>query len=276
MEIFQKTPRFLIVLAVLLVFGLIRSPYEDRLREQFIEARLLLPPPGKTALSQMSQSVLIGTLGGLRSVAATILVLYAFDHWSDKNWSDLNRTYKMITNLEPRDETHWVSVIWHMGINATASVQYNESIPAFERERLFNEYAQEAIRMGEAGLEQLPDSVPIRLQLAEVYKEKLKDFCAAAQIYKDMLGLPGCPGYAVRFHGYFLAKCPGKEQEAYDHLMNLYRQGTKHHKASLLYSIKKMEEALKIPFPQRIPGKKLTHPAEELRKNELPGGIIIP
>ncbi len=276
MSFFRKTPRFLIVLAVLLVFGFIRGPFEDKLRKQFIEAQLLLPPPGKTTLSQMSQSALIGTLGGLRSVVATALVLFAFEDWSNKDWPSLKRNYIMITNLEPRDESHWVSVIWHMGINATASVQYNESIPAFERERLFNEYAQEAVRQGRSGLEQLPDSVLIRLQLAEVYKEKLKDFCGAAQLYKDMLGLPGCPRYAVRLHGYFLAMCPGKEQEAYDYLMNLYRQGDRHHTASLFHHIKEMEKALGIPFPQRIPDKTFTPPGEKQNEAVLPGGIKIP
>ncbi len=253
MPFFRKIPRPLLILAILVGFGLLRGPYEDGLRKQFIEARLLLPPPGRTAMSQMSQSALIGTLGGLRSLASTVLVLKAFDHFSNKEWADLNQCYKMITNLEPRDESHWASVIWHIGINATASVQFNESIPLFERKRLYHEYAQEAIRLGRAGLEQLPDSVPIRLQLAEVYKEKLKDYCASAQLYKEMVGLPGCPAYAVRFHGYFLAKCPGKEQEAYDYLMNLYRQGDKHHLPSLFVAIKKMEVALNIPSSQRIP-----------------------
>ncbi len=268
----------MLILAILLGFGSLRGPYEDGLRKQFIESRLLLPPPGRTAMTQMSQSALIGTLGGLRSLAATLLVLKAFDHFSNKEWAELNRCYKMITNLEPRDESHWVAVIWHVGINATASVQFNESIPLFERKRLYHEYAQEAIELGRVGLEQLPDSVPIRLQLAEVYKEKLKDYCAAAYLYKEMQGLPGCPAYAIRFHGYFLANCPGHEQEAYDHLMNLYRQGDRHHLPSLFVAIKKMELALKIPLPQRIPDRDELRPQRKSRSkgNLLPGGIKIP
>ena len=64
MPLFRKIPRPLLILAILVGFGLLRGPCEDGLRKQFIEARLLLPPPGRTAMSQMSQSALIGTLGG--------------------------------------------------------------------------------------------------------------------------------------------------------------------------------------------------------------------
>ena len=278
MSFFRKIPKPVLALVILLGFGLLRSPCEDSLRSKLIEARLLLPLPGHTAMQQMSQSALMGTLGGLRSLVATFLTLEAFEHWSNKEWDELNRTYAIITNLEPRDETHWVSVVWHIGINATASVQNNDDLPPFERERLFNQYALEAVRLGEAGLKQLPGSVLIRKQLGEVYREKLRDYCAAARVYKEMLGLPGCPPYAARFHGYFLAKCPGHEQEAYDYLMKLYRQSEDNHTQGLYKSIRDLEKALNIPPLQRIRFKARKNPARPQKngKKKLPGGIILP
>ena len=80
----------------------------------------------------------MGTLGGLRSLVATYLTLNAFEHFSTKSWDDLRANYLIITNLEPRDESHWVSVIWHIGINATANMEIDTRLPAFERERRFN------------------------------------------------------------------------------------------------------------------------------------------
>ena len=275
---FRKIPRPLLILVILVGFGLLRGPFEDGLRRRFIEERLLLPPPGHTVMQQMGQSALMGTLGGLRSLVATFLVLKAFDQFSHKEWEDLRRTYIIITNLEPRDETHWVSVVWHLGINATASVEFNESIPPFERQRLFTEYATEAVRLGESGLKQIPDSVAIRKQLAEVYREKLKDYCAAARVYKEMLGLPGCPGYALRFYGYFLADCPGNERKAYDYLMNLYRQGEKQRLPTLLIKIKKLETALNIPFSKRIPDEQVSRRSKKgnFKTQSNPPGIRIP
>jgi len=266
------------VLAALAVFGIVRAPLEDGVRDRLVAANLLLPPPAKGAFEQMSQSALIGTLGGLRSLVATFLTLEAYDHFSSKSWDQLRQAYLVITNLEPREEANWIAVIWHLGINATANMEIDETLPAFERKRRFNEYALQAIEMAEKGLEQLPQSSAIRLQLAEVYREKLKDNCAAARVYGDTIGLPGAPGFVRRFHGYFLARCPGKEQEAYDYLMGLYREGDEQHLPTLIKEIKNMEEKLGIPSPRRIPDGDPDRPKKTRKKpsNVLPGGIIVP
>jgi hypothetical protein len=277
-RLFQKVPRIVLVLAALAVFGIVRAPLEDGVRDRLVATNLLLPPPAKGAFEQMSQSALIGTLGGLRSLVATFLTLEAYDHFSSKSWDQLRQAYLVITNLEPREEANWVAVIWHLGINATANMEIDETLPAFERKRRFNEYALQAIEMAEKGLEQLPQSSAIRLQLAEVYREKLKDNCAAARVYGDTIGLPGAPGFVRRFHGYFLARCPGKEQEAYDYLMGLYREGDEQHLPTLIKEIKNMEEKLGIPSPRRIPDGDPDRPKKTRKKpsNVLPGGIIVP
>ena len=277
-RLFQKVPRIVLVLAALAVFGIVRAPLEDGVRDRLVAANLLLPPPAKGAFEQMSQSALIGTLGGLRSLVATFLTLEAYDHFSSKSWDQLRQAYLVITNLGPREEANWVAVIWHLGINATANMEIDETLPAFERKRRFNEYALQAIEMAEKGLEQLPQSSAIRLQLAEVYREKLKDNCAAARVYGDTIGLPGAPGFVRRFHGYFLARCPGKEQEAYDYLMGLYREGDEQHLPTLIKEIKNMEEKLGIPSPRRIPDGDPDRPKKTRKKpsNVLPGGIIVP
>ena len=129
-RLFQKIPRILPVLVLLALFGLLRGPVEDRLREDLVSAKLLTPPPAQGAFEQMGQSALMGTLGGLRSLVATFMTLEAFDHFSTKSWDDLRQSYQIITALEPRDETHWVSVIWHLGINATANMEIDERLPS--------------------------------------------------------------------------------------------------------------------------------------------------
>ena len=227
----------------------------------------------------MSQSALMGTLGGLRSLVATFLTLNAYEHFSTKSWDDLRANYLIITSLEPGDESHWVSVIWHIGINATANMELDERLPAFERERRFKEYAFQAIDLAERGISQIPDSVAIRLQVAEVYREKLKDDCATARVYGSIIGLPGEPVYARRFHGYFMARCPGREKEAYDYLIALYREGEQQRLPTLIKEIKNLEEKLGIPSPQRIPdGDPDRRPQKSTKKpaNVLPGGIVVP
>lgn len=249
----QKTPRWVLILACLALFGLVRTPFEDRIRTRMVADELLLPPPAQSAIQQMSQSALMGTLGGLRTLVSSYLVLQAFDHFTLKQWEELRQTYRIITSLEPGDENHWRDVVWHIGINATANMQSDESIPEFERNRRFYEYAISAIELAEEGIENNPLSSVIRQQLAEVYREKLKDNCETARVYGEMKGLADAPPYAKRFHGYFLAQCPGKEREAYEHLIKLYRLNEQNHLPSLIYWIKEMEKKLEIPFALRIP-----------------------
>lgn len=274
----QRVPRLILVILALALFGAVRAPIEDRLRGNLVAANLLLPPPGQGAFEQMSQSALMGTLGGLRSLVATFLTLEAYEHFSTKSWDELRLTYQIITNLEPRDESHWVSVIWHIGINATANMEIDTKLPAFERERRFKEYAFQAIELAERGIAQLPESATIRLQLAEVYREKLKDDCATSRVYGDIIGLPGEPAYARRFHGYFMARCPGKEKEAYAYLMGLYRESESQHLPTLIKEIKILEEKLRIPSPRRIPDADPDRPKKAPRRpaNVLPGGIVVP
>lgn len=274
----QRVPRLLLVLLLLAAFGVVRAPVEQRLRDRLVAANLLLPPPAQSAFEQMSQSALMGTLGGLRSLVATFLTLEAYDQFGVKAWDELRQTYQIITALEPRDETHWVSVIWHLGINATANMEYDERLPAFERQRRFQQYAFEAIDFAERGLEQIPESAAIRLQLAEVYREKLKDDCATSRVYGDMIGLPDAPGYVRRFHGYFMARCPGKEQQAYTYLIALYREGEHQHLPTLIKEIKTLEEKLGVPSPQRIPDADPDRPKKAPKRpaNVLPGGIVVP
>lgn len=278
-------PRFVPVLAGLVAFGLVRTPIEADLRDRLVAANLIQESVGSSAMGQMSQSALMGTLGGLRSLVATYLVLEAFDHFSYKEWDELRKNFLIATQLEPREETHWTQLVWHLGINATANMQTDLSLPKFERDRRGNQYALDAVEIGRKGLEQLPESVAIRLQMAEVYQEsKLNDPCQRARLYKEIVPLPGAPGYAERFHAYYLADCPGHEEEAYRLLMDLYRSDDRHHKGTLLDKIAELEKKLGIPREDWIPESKNPEAVPEAGENRgrgtkgdtLPGGIVIP
>jgi len=271
----RRLPRWLLVLAGLACFGLARGPFEERARAQLVEAHLLLPPLTEDAVQHLNQSALMGSLGGLRSLVSTYLSLKAFDHFSYKEWEDLRRTYRIVTSLEPRDENHWRDVVWHLGINATANMEIDESLPLFERRRRFDDYALSAVAFAEEGLVQNPESSLIRQQLAEVYREKLRDNCAAARVYGEMIGLPGTLGFIRRFHGYFMARCPGQEEEAYHYLFELYHEGEHQRLPTLIKELKILEEKLGIPYPQRIPDRDPDLRPQDLKQQNLDDGSLI-
>ena len=94
-----------------------------------------------------------------------------------------------------------------------------------------------------------------------------------------MIEFDDAPQYAERFHGYFLAKVPGKEQEAYNYLKGLYDEGEHQHLPTLIFEIRRLEEELKIPYPGRIPDDGPDANFSRPQKPSppvLPGGIVIP
>ena len=49
-----------------------------------------------------------------------------------------------------------------------------------------------------------------------------------------------------------MAKCPGREREAYDHLRRLYLEGDKQRLPTLINLLQDMEKRLDIPQGERI------------------------
>lgn len=274
----QKLPRWVSLLIALVIFGMIRTPLESTLRTQLVDSHLLSEPPARDTFMKLGQSTLMGTLGGLRPLVAVYLGLKAHNHFSYTEWDELDTTYGLITGLEPREEDHWVHWIWHIGINATANVQTSRNLTPRQRETEFNRYIQRAIQIGDDALKEHPRSADIRLQIAELYREKLKDPCEASRLYGEMIGLPDSLSYVERFHYYFMADCPGREKDAYEGLIRLYKKSENNHLPTLIVKIKKLEVLLKIPIHQWIPDQ---DPDELIRRQRrsgepLPGGIRLP
>jgi hypothetical protein len=49
-----------------------------------------------------------------------------------------------------------------------------------------------------------------------------------------------------------MAKCPGREREAYDYLRKLYEEGEKQRLPSLINLLRQMENKLEIPTTDRV------------------------
>jgi len=242
------------VIVLLLVAGLARVPWEKNISTQLTSAGLLLPPPGESLREQMGQSATLAALGGLRSLVSIYMTLHAHEAWQMTDWETLERDYRMITTMEPRDVDNWIRGGWHLWANASASIERNESIPAELRKKIQHEYIDKGIDFLHQGIRNNPESYKPWMELAFVLREKKKDYCGAAEAYREALKRPGAPRMTLRFVGYMLARCPGHEKEAYTYLRNLYDEGKEHRsKPSVITSLKVLEEKLDIPLIQRIP-----------------------
>jgi hypothetical protein len=140
-----------------------------------------------------------------------------------------------------------------MAWNAAVAAMQNEKQPS---EALRIRAQREYFRLGrdflERGILNNPDSYQLRVQLGIVLRDKFEDHCAAADAFLKAAVIPNAPSYCARFAGYEMAKCPGREREAYDHLRRLYLQGDKQRLPTLINLLQDMEKRLDIPQEERI------------------------
>ena len=250
MRILRKTA---ITLVMLMAFGLLRSPWERQVADRLEEANLLAPAPDTGIVNLIGQSASLAVLGGLRPLVAIYTTLHAYDAWQYREWDTVERDYGIIHQLAPDDIDAWVTGSWHLHTNASASFYMDETLPQATRERLAREWVLKGVARLKEAARMHPRSAALHKALADVYRQKLADYCLAAEHYKKAMEGEGGLEYLVRFYGYFLARCPGKEREAYDYLMALYRESERHHLPTLIQRIKELEEKLNIPAGQRIP-----------------------
>lgn len=275
---------WLLIVGLLLVFGLIRLPFETHLRKSLTESEMLVPSIGPDAMSQLRNSALVGTLGGLRPLIATYFLLASYHHFETNNWDENRNALVMVTFLEPNQESHWVDLVWHRGVNAVAYVQHRSRLPEFERELRAQKYTHDAIELGRKGLEYFPDAIKLRAQIAHVYKEKMKNFEGAAEMYQQMIDKPGAPMYTERFHAYYVYEIPGREWDAYHLLTDLYYESERNHLPTLRKMIITLQEKLDIPSPMWIPETDPDRLSEtrnqagpyKLPVFSMPGGVTIP
>lgn len=277
-KVWQKTG---LALLLVVLFGLLRVPFEDRLQSRLEADQLLTRPLAIGMIEQMGQSAFLATLGGTRALVAIYMSLLAYDAWEYQDWDRVETSFDVIYQLQPHDLQAWITGAWHQHTNASVNMEQRPDWREWKlpheqsREEARDRYIAKGIDILRDGVRNNPDSGKLYQEFAWTLWKKGKDPCAAADAYKKALNLPGSLGFTVRFHGYTLAECPGREREAYDYLKGLYNQGNKkHHLPSVIVSLKKLERQLDIPFILRIPD---PEPDEALRRqleqNSIDSGL---
>lgn len=254
-----------LICGILLLVGLIKMPLETGLQRNLQKDGFHPHPPETSLLEQVGVQSAIGLLGGLRYMVASFLELEAYGHWSalpEPRWEDLAETYDLVTLLQPRDDESWATMSWHLAYNA-ASWYRNDAkdISPSARQFMMRSYVERGRDLLERGIQWNPDSYLLHRDLASLYEFKLEDPCMAAEWYRRGSQLDDAPSFIYRFYAYNLAKCPGKEEDAYQVLMDLYEEGKRVllqnkvmiWKPTLIATIKELEVTLNIPEDQRIP-----------------------
>jgi hypothetical protein len=245
--------RQLIAIAMLLVFGAIRLPFERQLEQEGKAAFFHGAKFNLELRQRLGQMAFVAALAGFRAIVAEAVFLHAHVIWQDVDWAGMRVDFDAVTALQPRCILFWEQASWHMAYNASIAAHDDPKQP---REALRLKAQKDYWKIGEdyliRGIANNPDVATLYDRLGMLYRDKFQDHCKAADILAKGAKIKKAPVYMHRFVAYELAQCPGHEREAYDLLLTYYKRGEQERLPTLLKWLGILQEKLNVPADQKI------------------------
>lgn len=232
--------KFLVVLVVLVFFGWLRMPFEQRLSQQLTDAHLLSPSFDRESRASLSQKGFVASFGSLRPMLAAFTALSTTNYHGKSDWEGLEEAIDTTVLLDPYNAYYWDLGAWHLAYNASTSCLENEELPPLRRRWLFEDYINKGDQLYVRGIAANPDAVHLRLERARLWSSshKIEDYPKVAQILEKTLS--ECP-LSLRQHQrvradlfYTLLRIPERANEAYILGRKLYEESSKNHFPSLI------------------------------------------
>jgi hypothetical protein len=240
-------------LVLLCLFGAAVLPLQVLLQREAQAAHFQKTTLSINLRERIGQAGFLAALSGFRSPLAALLWIQAHTAWENTEWGRMAGLFETVTTLQPRSLPYWDMAAWHMAWNASVAALQNEKQPSEAlRIRAQRSYIQLGRDFLERGILNNPDRPQLHIQLGVLLRDKVEDHCAAAEEFLKASKFSDAPQYAARFAGYEMAKCPGREREAYDYLRKLYDEGEKQRLPSLINLLRQMEIKLDIPTNERV------------------------
>ena len=243
----------LLALLIILGFGAARLHFEQALTREHRAAYFHMAQLNLDMRERLGQMGFVAALSGFRAVIADLLWIQGHTAWERTQWGPMKLRFDTVTALQPRAVMFWDLAAWHLAWNASHAVRYDENQP---REALRLKAQREYFKLGEdfllRGIQNNPDKPFLYEKLGFLYREKFQDHAKAFEAYEQCARFPNAPEYCKRFALYELSQVPGREREAYDRLMALYRVGESERLPTLLKRIQELEEKLGVPPEERI------------------------
>lgn len=236
---------------VILLLGGLKLPVEEFATHYLRDVRLLSPPLDLNVRDNIGQMGFAASLGGLRSLVASITYLQAYEAWTNVQWAKVDSYFQLTTSLQPRYDKYWDEAAWHMAYNAASSYLNNPQLNAAVRGKFYHDHIQRGVDILNQGLRVLPDSARLWNTLAEVYERRVIDPQKAADCYMEVLRISKNRRYArLAGYQYALTRDPALLQKAYALLKDSY--DVKQRPPSLINALKQLEIQLQVPADQRI------------------------
>jgi hypothetical protein len=245
--------RFGAVAILLLAFGAARVPLESALTREHHAASFGNVQLNLGMRERIGQLGFLAALSGFRSLVADFLWIEAYAAWERVEYGRMKLLFDTVTSLAPRNVNFWDMSSWHMAYNASNAAMEDRKQPRLVlRKKAQREYFLLGKDYAERGIANIPDSYVLHQSLANIYKLKLEDHCAASAEFAKSAACPNAMTYLKRFAAYEMFDCPGHEREAWQMLRKLYDMGPGERLPSLETKLKAIEEKLQLPAEQRV------------------------
>jgi hypothetical protein len=219
-----------------------------------------IPEIGRKELEPtLGQGVLLGVLGGLRTVVADFAWIRSYVFWERRDRPGCEAFMRTACTLDPHARYFWENAGLRIGLDmAHWEIRRRggyAKVPTETQERLFRQYGRRGVDVLEEGLAHARNRTALLLAAGFLAEGKLKDFTLAANYYRQAADAADTPWYAARFCADFDWNA-GRKLEAYrwyrDYWLTRMRPRMDGSPDDLA-RLREMEKELKISLLERIP-----------------------
>jgi len=226
----------------------------------WIKVRPCIPEIGRKELEPtLGQGVLLGIMGGLRTVVADLTWIRSYVLWERKDRPGCEALMRTACALDPYSRYFWENTGYAIGYDlAHWEIRKRGGygkVPKETQDRLFRTYARRGLDVIDEGLKYSKNKVSLLLCAAQMSDMKLGDKQLASEYYRQAAELPNSPWYAARLHARIEWEA-GKKPAAY----TWYRQywivrmkDVDDGSPDDLMELREMENQLRLPLLSRIP-----------------------
>lgn len=247
----------LLTLVLLLSLGLLLRPVEVPLWERIRAGQAELNLADMEGA--LGQGIIVGLLGGFRSIIADFLWIQANTVWERRERAKLDSLLRLVTTLDPRPDFFWINAArmiaydvphWRIreegGYNAVSELRQRE---------IDLEQAEQAFEYIERALTFHPENPRLYLEIGQIYLNRLDDPVQAAPWFLLASEKAGAPYYAARIYAELIRR-QGRHLEAYEFLKGLYGRlpdtDPYARKEIILERIRELEQTLHVPEAKRF------------------------
>lgn len=255
----------LIALLLLLFLGLATRPWQSPIWRQVKATQPELNL--QDVEGALGQGLIIGLIGGFRTIIADFLFIRANLFWEKKDRPNTEAMLNLVVAVDPRPMFFWLNGARMLAYDMPAWEIKERGgfgqIPAGIERAIKEDYAELGVAFIDKAKSFHPDDYRVPLEKAQIYTNRLEDYAQAGQYYEEVIAMEGAPFYADRIYAEMLRRS-GRPQAAYEHLTALYPTLPKDHISAapdvVLERIRELEAEMDLPSMSRFP----TQPEERI------------